>query len=834
MRLRPFPIRPVLAVLSILLSLVAPAMAQDAGPTCTERWRPMAEVPGVAGVVRATVWWDRDGDGPGEPWALVGGVFHGAGGVPADAIAAWDPATGRWSALVADTDLDPRGAIDGEVDAIAIGPSGEVYAGGYFAVRGVSGVFNLARWDGTRWTGVGGSPNFRVTSLHVSPAGDLYASGTFTSIGSVACAGIARFDGSTWSRLGSGLPQTFNYMAAMLTLDDGSLLVGGRFSSVGGVSAFNLARWDGVAWHAIPQVSIGQVFGLTRLENGDIAVAHYAGVGLLHNGTWSSLPDPPVTTTLGFTAYGVAATGGEGLVAVGIAEDPVSPSFSLSWILTWDGSAWSGVQTDRTPYAVAATRVDGGGVGGGEGHVRVVAGGSLQRVDDRVAYGTVLVEDGVSRAMGEGFSGAFAAAVAARWAGSSPGWLVAGGDVVATESFASSGIALWDGSAWRGLESGVIGRATALAEGPDGSIYAGGFFTRTETGQHEAVLRYDGSMWWSLPGGPGVGGGGRRVEAIAALPNGDLLVGGAFSTAASGETEASVARWNGSTWDFVGGGLPISTLASRVHDLAVLDGTRVAAVGHFDDPETAGGTAVAAILEDETWAIIARTLTSRDAITPSISAAAALLNGDLVVGGVFDSIEGVPAANLARFDGVSWHAMGEGLPAISVVSLLTLENGDILAGGGVRGGSTSGGAVAARWNGSAWRMVAGGGVATTGWPYGSPAITALARVPSPTGDGEDDVIAVGAFATLDGVATRDVARLIMDASSCCLADMDDGTMAGARDGAVTVDDLVYYIALFEAGATRADVDDGSMAGVRDGAVTMDDLLYYLARFNAGC
>lgn len=68
----------------------------------------------------------------------------------------------------------------------------------------------------------------------------------------------------------------------------------------------------------------------------------------------------------------------------------------------------------------------------------------------------------------------------------------------------------------------------------------------------------------------------------------------------------------------------------------------------------------------------------------------------------------------------------------------------------------------------------------------------------------------------------------------CAADVDDGTGTGTRDGAVTVDDLLYFLGAFEAGSSRADVDNGTFTGTTDGAVTIEDLLYYLVRFEAGC
>ncbi len=68
----------------------------------------------------------------------------------------------------------------------------------------------------------------------------------------------------------------------------------------------------------------------------------------------------------------------------------------------------------------------------------------------------------------------------------------------------------------------------------------------------------------------------------------------------------------------------------------------------------------------------------------------------------------------------------------------------------------------------------------------------------------------------------------------CVADVDDGSFTGTPDGGVTIDDLLYYLFIFEAGDSSADVDDGSFTGTLDGGVTIDDLLYYLFRFEAGC
>ncbi len=65
---------------------------------------------------------------------------------------------------------------------------------------------------------------------------------------------------------------------------------------------------------------------------------------------------------------------------------------------------------------------------------------------------------------------------------------------------------------------------------------------------------------------------------------------------------------------------------------------------------------------------------------------------------------------------------------------------------------------------------------------------------------------------------------------CCPADLDDDgnfANAGRPDGAVTIEDLLYFLVGFEAGDVAVDLDD-------DGAVDIDDLLFFLPHYEGGC
>jgi hypothetical protein len=68
----------------------------------------------------------------------------------------------------------------------------------------------------------------------------------------------------------------------------------------------------------------------------------------------------------------------------------------------------------------------------------------------------------------------------------------------------------------------------------------------------------------------------------------------------------------------------------------------------------------------------------------------------------------------------------------------------------------------------------------------------------------------------------------------CPADLDNGSGTGTPDNAITIDDLLFFLAAFEGGSTAADLDDGQGLSLQDDAVTIDDLLYFLTRFELGC
>lgn len=90
-----------------------------------------------------------------------------------------------------------------------------------------------------------------------------------------------------------------------------------------------------------------------------------------------------------------------------------------------------------------------------------------------------------------------------------------------------------------------------------------------------------------------------------------------------------------------------------------------------------------------------------------ITALATLPDGDIVVGGEFDSIGGVPVANVSRWDGFGWHAMGGGLDG-PVTDLVAASDGTLYAAGVFSASGTAPASSIAQWDGAGWVDVGGG------------------------------------------------------------------------------------------------------------------------------
>lgn len=154
--------------------------------------------------------------------------------------------------------------------------------------------------------------------------------------------------------------------------------------------------------------------------------------------------------------------------------------------------------------------------------------------------------------------------------------LVVAGDFQVAGTLLAGDIATFDPATglWETLGQGFgPGPTAAMALEVDaaGALVAGGSFTTADGAPIPGIARWTGTSWTGIAGG--VGG---QVRDILRLPNGDLVVGGLFNDV-DGMIARNVARWNGVEWSAFGDGLS----NGRVNAVARLANGDLVAAGAF-------------------------------------------------------------------------------------------------------------------------------------------------------------------------------------------------------------------------------------------------------------
>jgi uncharacterized delta-60 repeat protein len=138
-----------------------------------------------------------------------------------------------------------------------------------------------------------------------------------------------------------------------------------------------------------------------------------------------------------------------------------------------------------------------------------------------------------------------------------------------------------------GSTNGIFGTVYALAVAPDGSIVAGGEFNRAGSSQALNIVRYeaDGSIDTNFASQGGING---IVYALSILPDGRIVAGGEFTTAAGQPAQnLAVLNADGTLSSAAAGSLPTG-IVRAVTGTTSGAGPEVAAGGNF---VSASGTA---------------------------------------------------------------------------------------------------------------------------------------------------------------------------------------------------------------------------------------------------
>jgi hypothetical protein len=281
----------------------------------------------------------------------------------------------------------------------------------------------------------------------------------------------------------------------------------------------------------------------------------------------------------------------------------------------------------------------------------------------------------------------------------------------------------------------------ALAVLPNGDLVAAGSFLTAGGVSANRIAQWNGATWSAL--GTGLQYSSQAVKALAVLPNGDLIAGGYF-TLAGGMSANRIARWNGTTWSSLGTGMG-ATLGGLawVQTLTTLPTGDLIVGGYFS---AAGGAGVSGIArwDGTTWSALGT------GVSGTVHALTTRSNGQLIAVGEFDAAGGEIANSIAQSDGTTWSAFGTGMRHYSVRAVAVLPNGDLVAGGDFL---TAGGVSAnhiARWDGTTWSALEAG-MTSNQYPFNA-RVYCLAVLPN------GELIAGGYFTTAGEVSAYHIAR----------------------------------------------------------------------------
>lgn len=257
----------------------------------------------------------------------------------------------------------------------------------------------------------------------------------------------------------------------------------------------------------------------------------------------------------------------------------------------------------------------------------------------------------------------------------------------------------WNKTAWSEVAQ-FDSRVSGLAIAADGTLYASGGFTTVGATAISNVAKFSNNTWSAVAGAPDgaqvvrivgtsicVGGsfnpwdGGLGVQCLEngtwqdkpfgseadgtitdiGVQNGDLIAAGKFKLGES-DWAGSLARWSGTEWELIGGGLA-GMEAADVMDMEI-DGDKIFVTG---DIRFAGGQQVSHVVM---WDVAQNRWSSlNDGIfgdsgglglsTPAGQVLALDQGGELYVGGRFSLIGGRNALGIARWDGNQWNPVDD-------------------------------------------------------------------------------------------------------------------------------------------------------------------------------
>lgn len=262
---------------------------------------------------------------------------------------------------------------------------------------------------------------------------------------------------------------------------------------------------------------------------------------------------------------------------------------------------------------------------------------------------------------------------------------------------------LWNGSSWSDLGLGFGGNCNAMLQHSNGDIYVAGTFVWANLvdGQPftngdivNRIARWNGTQW------VGVGGGmNGTIRSLVELPTGDILATGEF-TQAGGFAADRIAIWDEQSWHALPG--TAGQLRDIVHRVLPLPNGDLVAMGRFQVADGSVANRVARY-DGTGWQPLGNGIDDGEALDGVV-----FPDGQLLVCGAFTSVDGLRCISLATWDGAEWDAIGHGTETV-IADIDVADDGKAYAVGTPYLGT----AVATNnepyvWDGDRWNVMVGG------------------------------------------------------------------------------------------------------------------------------
>lgn len=201
-------------------------------------------------------------------------------------------------------------------------------------------------------------------------------------------------------------------------------------------------------------------------------------------------------------------------------------------------------------------------------------------------------------------------------------------------------------------------------------------------------------------------GANNTISVVVKDSSNNIYIGGTF-TIVCGVYANRIAKWNGSEWSALGSGIGYSYESSSVTSIAIDGSGNVYAGGFFT---SAGGVPASNIAKwnGSEWSALGTGSNN------TVKAMAIDGSGNLYAGGDFTTAGGVTALRIAKWDGSAWSALGTGIGGFGAqggspsVRVIAINGSNVYVGGAF---TTAGGVTSnriAKWNGTAWSALGSG------------------------------------------------------------------------------------------------------------------------------